>query len=769
MDSYPFLDYINEDKSQYIHAKDFRMDPMDKTKNDLTVTPDYWNTHDYVTYVDDYDLFLIGHSGGFLLNINPNVKFINTDLFREMAIYYDKYNSYTSYKEDSLLHRQLRRREEYRRKHGFTAPCLLYPDGSIHDVHITGNHYNFLNYTKMEQLDEKSIKRGAKNTASKKYDFPKFLDSQYWVFHVMEFAEKNGFHLLIDKTRRGGFSYMMASDSANTINVKSHKVVIHVAYDSKYLIMTGGLSDFTINSLKFYEECTPFVRGILSSQKVEFRLGYKLAGAQGVEADKSWHSSLESVSAHNNPNCAIGKDAIKVKVEEVSTMDNFDAFMTVTEPAMKTGAYTTGFLCAWGTATDGDMQTFEKNFYNPKAYNFMPFENVWDKDARHEVCGFFKPYCWGLQGEIKGIHGVDKDGNSNIGIGLQIAKQERLDKKANSKTYAEYINYLGQYANFPGETFSSAKENIFTSDELSAWEERLRIDTDLHFYVDGMLEEDDTGKVSFKSNERLYAEGKKVYDYILGVPRRGNEDPHGCVRRWFAPEYVENTHGIKEIPEGLYSISYDPVGVDKEKEGITNKHSHNSIQVWMNPHYINGFKQKLVATYYGRPETLEEADKICYYLAKYYNCLHSVAVETNRGETVSNFKKWKALKYLAFEPIYIWDDTLKGKISNTYGYNINPGNKLDALRLYRDFLYEEIGRDENDKPVRNFHRIYDYQHILELKKWSDKGNFDRVSSGLLRGIEWKAIRLKQEEGLSDRVKLDENNLDDQDILERDWF
>jgi hypothetical protein len=29
----------------------------------------------------------------------------------------------------------------------------------------------------------------------------------------------------------------------------------------------------------------------------------------------------------------------------------------------------------------------------------------------------------------------------------------------------------------------------------------------------------------------------------------------------------------------------------------------------------------------------------------------------------------------AFEPIYIWDDSLKGKISNTYGYNINPGNK----------------------------------------------------------------------------------------------
>ena len=58
-------------------------------------------------------------------------------------------------------------------------------------------------------------------------------------------------------------------------------------------------------------------------------------------------------------------------------MDNFDAFMSVTEPAMRTGAYTTGMLCAGGTATSGNMQVFEQNFYDVKAFNFMPFENVW--------------------------------------------------------------------------------------------------------------------------------------------------------------------------------------------------------------------------------------------------------------------------------------------------------------------------------------------------------------------------------------------------------
>lgn len=745
MESYPFLDFINEDKSHYRHAKD-------------------------VGFVDEDDLFLIGDSGGFLMNINPDCTFVNTELFYEVADYYRKYHTYTNYKIDSIPHRQFRKREQYRRLHGFSAPCLRMPDGFIKHIRITGSHYNFLNYIRIEQLDERTIKKGNTNTAKKHYDFPKFFDSQFWMFHVMEFAENNGFHLLIDKTRRGGFSYMMAADSANAVNCQSRKVVIHVADDKKYLTMTGGLTDFAVNNLKFYEENSPFVRGIFSSVKSDFRLGYKLPN--GVEADKSWRSSLISVSANNNPDCAIGKDAIKVKVEEVSTMDNFDAFMEVTEPAMRTGSYTTGMLCAWGTATSGNMQTFEQNFYNVKSYNFMPFENVWDKDSRDQTCGFFKPYCWGLQGEIKGVYGVDKDGNSNIRVGLEIARKERMKKKENCKTYAEYINYLGQYANFPAESFSSASENIFSSEELSAWEERLRIDNDLKFYVDGMLEEDGTGKVQFKTNKRLISEGKEVYDYILGVPRRGHEHPHGCIRRWFPPEYVEiqTRDGIrKEIPAGLYSITYDPVGVNKDKKEITNKHSHNSIKVWMNPHYINGFKQKLVATYYGRPDKLEQADYICYMLAKYYNCIGSTNVEVNRGETVSNFKKWSALTYLSHEPLFLWDASYKGKINTTYGYNISENHKLEGIRLLKEFLYEEIGKDENGNSIYNFHRIYDYQTILELKKWNNIGNFDRVSEMLLRGIEWKSMKILNEEELSSRKALTADNIDEHDILEREWF
>lgn len=748
-DKYPFLEYIEE---------------PDKEKN-------YKKASDCGWY-DPHNNFLIGDSGGFLLNIRPG-KFINTELFNEPARTYQATGKYTQFKVDSIPHRQFRRRECDRRRNGFSAPCWQNPDGSIEDIWITGAYYNFLNYTRMERTDESSViitNHGA--TAKKIYSFPSFIDAQFWTFQIMEFCRRNGLHLIIVKTRRGGFSYIMASDSSNEVNLSKHKVVIHVAADNKYLTKQGGLSDFAVNNLKFYEEKTPFKRGIFSLTTDSFKLGYRMKN--GVEADDSWSSSLLSVSANNNPDCAIGKDAITIKVEELSTMQNFDDFMNVTEPTMTVGTRTTGTLMAWGTATAANMQIFEQNFYNPRAFNFMPFENVWDNDARNEVCGFFKSYAWGLEGEIDGVKGFDDDGNSNLRIGLKLAARERIKKKETAKTFSEYLNYLGQRSLFPAESFSSASENIFSSEALNKFEDKLRVDNSYKFYTDGELFEDGLKKIYFKSNARIKIENPdaKIYDYIQGVPRRGNEDPHGCIRVWFAPEYEEtyiDDRLVRAILPGTYVAVYDPVGIDKDKKEITDRHSHNSMFVVEMPRERNGFKPKLCAAYYGRTERLEEADEKFYRLCKWYNCIGTGLVEINRGETVSNFRKWKATKYLGHEPLFVWDATIKEKVSTSYGYSIGNGpKKLDGLRLLKEFLYEVIGKNEFGEDIYVFERFLDYQTILELKKFNADGNFDRISSLILLGIYWKSIDIKGKRELANRKKVTEDN-DKTDIFNRNWF
>lgn len=746
---YPFLEYIEE---------------PDKEKKYKKASDRGW--------YDPHNNFLIGDSGGFLLNIRPG-KFVNTELFNEAARTYQATGKYTQFKVDSIPHRQFRRRECDRRRNGFSAPCWQNPDGSIEDVWITGGHYNFLNYTRMERTDESSVivtEHGA--TAKKIYSFPSFIDAQFWTWQIIEFCRRNGLHLIIDKTRRGGFSYIMAADSSNEVNLSKHKVVIHVAADNKYLIKQGGLSDFAVNNLKFFEEKTPFKRGIYSPTTDSFKLGYRMKN--GVEADDSWSSSLLSVSANNNPDCAIGKDAVTIKVEELSTMQNFDEFMNVTEPTMTVGTRTTGTLMAWGTATAANMQIFEQNFYNPRAFGFMAFENVFDNDARNEVCGFFKSYAWGLEGEIDGVKGFDEDGNSNLRIGLKLAARERIEKKKTAKTFAEYLNYLGQRALFPAESFSSASENIFSSEALNKFEDKLRVDNSYKFYTDGELFEDGTKKIYFKSNARIRIENPdmKTYDYIQGVPRRGNEDPHGCIRVWFAPEYEETYIGdrlIRSILPGTYVAVYDPVGIDKDKKEITDRHSHNSIFVIEMPRERNGFKPKLCAAYYGRTERLEEADEKFYRLCKWYNCIGTGLVEINRGETISNFRKWKATRYLGYEPLYVWDSAVKEKVSTSYGYNIGSNSKkLDGLRLLKEFLYEVIGKNEFGEDIYVFERFLDYQTILELKKFNAEGNFDRISSLILLGIYWKSIDIKGKRELASRKKVTEDN-DKTNIFNRQWF
>ena len=496
INEYPFYNYINEDKSHYPKARE-------------------------LGYNDPYDNFLIGESGGFLLNINPKYKFVNTHLLTPAANEYERNGGkYTLFDEDSIPHINFRKQETIRRMVGFKAPCLLNTEtGEISDVYITGEHYNFINYGRILKLDTKTlvVEKG-KVTGKKILGFPRFMDCQYWYFMIKQFCRRNGLFLINDKTRRGGFSYMEAIGSANFINLTPNRAVIHAAADNKYLTQSGGLSDFMKKQIIFYESNTPFKRGIASIDAADFILGYKEPSTSIID-NNSWNSACISVSTKNNPSAAVGKDAGEIKCEEMSEFENFNDFMDVTEPTLRTGSVTTGFLNAWGTAgkANAGWAVFEQNFYNPRERGFMAFENVWDKDSRSEVCGYFKPFCWGLEGykvdpsgKVATLTSLDEDGNSDLKLGFEISQEEREIEKKNSKSFSKYISYCGQYANMPAESFSSVTENIFSSEILDEWEQELRMSKDYNFYVDGKFVEYDNTHFEFISNERIAAkEGSK--------------------------------------------------------------------------------------------------------------------------------------------------------------------------------------------------------------------------------------------------------------------
>jgi len=711
----PFKQFIDSDKSQYKKASE-------------TINPKTGRN-----YIDPFDYFLVDTNGAFLLNIS--FKFINTHLFREAALRHKKTGKYTSFNRDSIPYERFRKKEEHRRKHGMVAPCRLNPDGTITDLHISGEFYNFLNYGRVQVLDMEALQANIEIVPTKEFDFPLFIDFQFWYTTVKEFAVRNGFNLITLKSRRKGASFMESIDSANELNLTPQKVVIHAAGDKKYLIKSGAITNMSYRQLVFYEEHTPFIRGgidnygrpkgLLSDNLEELELGYKLKnGTKG-----GWGSTLFSVSTKNEAGAAVGKDAVKIKCDELNDFPNFSDFMSVTNPATTTGAFKTGMISSFGTGgvKEGNWAEFESNYTNTVKYDHMPFSNVWDKDSQTEVIGFFMPYWWGLQAVDKdGNWALDKDGNTNYHIAEKIFKAERKLKKLDTGIGRDYIMFCSQYANRPSEAFNSGTETILTSLELKEHIKRVKIDKELRFWTDGMLQDTEDG-LRFRSNEWLDASGIKTHPYIEKVPFNSNEDFKGCIRMFHRPFIVDG-----QIPEKLYFATYDPVGSEIRDGEIEDRHSLACIQIWMATNTVaNSAGKILVATWVGRYDTHEEMDKLSIQLCDFYNC--KILPEMDRGNVKANYKKEGKLHKILPDPTeVILNRSVKTGGQRSYGMIIGTtARKIDGIDMFKDYLYEKVSVGKNGQVLRRFNFIFDLPFLLEIDKYRFKGNFDRVSAAIL--------------------------------------
>lgn len=712
----PFYQYIKSDKSGYRKASE-------------TINP---KTGKH--YIDHNDYILVDDNGAFLLNIS--FKFKDTFKFRRAASSYEKTGKYTPYKINSIPYEKFRKKEEFRRKRGMTAKCRLNKDGSLEDLHITGEFYNWLNYGRVQKIDLQALKDGTSEVAEKAFGFPDFIDFQFWYTTAKNFLRINSFNIITLKSRRKGASFMEGIDSASELNLQPQKVVIHAAGDKKYLVKSGALTNMSYRQLIFYEKHTPFIRGgidkfgrpkgLRSDNLEELELGFKLK--DGTKA--GWGSTLFSVSTKNEPGAAVGKDAIKIKCDELNDFPNFSSFMGVTNPATTTGAFKTGMISAFGTggAKEGNWAEFESNYYATEKYDFGPFSNVWDKDSQNETIGFFMPYWWGLQGVNKNNEWtLDGDGNTNYKVAIGISRKERKDKKLDTGIGRDYIMFCSQYANRPSEAFNSGTETILTSLELKEHIKRVKIDKENHFYSDGAVVTLSEGGKQFKSNEWLVANNYDAHPYIEKVPFNSNEDFKGCTRMFYRPFIIDGV-----IPEKLYFATYDPVGSEINKGEIEDRHSLACIQVWMAQNKVSNSSGKiLVASWIGRRDTHKEMDNIAIDLIDFYDC--KILPEMDRGNVKSNFKvEGKLHKILPDPTEVILNRHVKNGSQRSHGMIIgSSARKIDGIDMFKDFLYEKVSVGKDGKILRRFHFIYDLPFLVEIDKFRFKGNFDRVSAGIL--------------------------------------
>lgn len=709
----PFISYIYEDKSKY---------PFSSSNG----------------YIDPYDDFRIGNSGGFLMNID--FTFVDTHLFCEAASNYRKFTklgfsgkeAYAGAREGTEKYNNFWRIEKERRRKGMIAPCKVTRSGKIESLHITGDHYFYLNYSRMIRVptqEEKEILLKAGRKSKKITDFPQFRDGDYWRFKLDQFARVNGFNICNGKARRKGYSYGRSAEGANTLNDNPDVTVIFVAFDLGYLTDSGATADMLKRNLDWLETNTIWRRGFLGESITNIETGYKKTGDH---RKYGYRSKALSVSCQHNTSAAIGKDAIEIDFEEAGKNRNLRKTLDVTLSATEAGDEKVGIIRVYGTAgeKEADWEDFAYIYYNPGAYGMLPMENVWDRNARNSTCGFFHPQIWTYEGYI------DDDGNSDV----EGAYRRDYHLKAEKKRVASsdnYMNYLGQRANSPEEAFLSGVENLFNSPELRDHITRIRHDKELRFYRDGTYVLDSEGKSIFKTNEQLELEGTKTHPFIEKVPFDPSEDFHGCVREFFPPFYSENG----TIPDNLYYGVYDPVGKSKtDSKEITIEHSLAAWYILMYPtDLVPGGGDIIVASYAGRTTQMEEDDRQFLLALMRWNA--KGLVEVDRGNTVANFRRWGRLNYLAKNPLNIISEKSKRPLSDSYGINMGGGEKSkDSLIYHRDWLYEPVTESEMGMQYK-LHFIYDLSTLLEHANYKEGGNFDRISALKLATFQRLAYRV----------------------------
>lgn len=734
----PFIDYILEDKESY--------KPLSSSICRFTGKP----------WIDRDNDFLIGESGGVLMKID--FVFVGTEIFSRVADFYEKHGCYCLEPDDSPNAIKFWQREMDRRVKGVQAYCKLYikdipaylaaksdaeRKALLHKVRITGDHYNYLNYGRIERApnekERKQLDKEGRFKVNTVEGFPRFWDGDYWNFKIDELIANNSCNLCKAKARRKGFSYKRGSQAANTINANKNVTVTLAADQMDYLTEKGATSYMVKVNLDWYEDKTYWRRGYLSEN---FDKGIELGYKKSKEGQKAFgfRSKLLSVAIGKNESAAVGKKAIETDFEEAGKCPNLQKALDVMMSNSESGAMRIGTIRVYGTGgTKGaNWEAFSNCFYNPGKNDMLPMENIWDANSRHAVCGFFFPQIWDYEPFIE-------DGNSL----LFASWKDDYDKKRGAekeKDAGEYNIYVGQRANSPNEAFTNTQENIFHSPELTNHINAIKYDKSNHFYEDGWYILDD-GRVRFITKqeciERAIFGSDRFHEYITDVPHNSKTDVHGCIREFYSP-----------IPNdgSLYFISYDPYRVDKNKEEVSTKNSLASFQVWMRTNSkIPYMGKRLVASYCGRLDTMEAVDKLVLYACLRWNC--KVLYEAGTGELVTNFKKWGYRDKLLKDPSSYINRSVDGPRITGYGIVIGDGDiKLEGMRMVRDFLYEIVGKTSDDTPIYRFNQIYDISFLLELDRFIFGRNADRLSSAIVAMFEFRKDSLLLEREANSKSK-----------------
>lgn len=514
-----------------------------------------------------------------------------------------------------------------------------------------------------------------------------------------------GYHFIVGKSRRKGYSYKDGAICANIYNSVRECQIIIGAFDKKFLYPNGTMG-MTSNYLNFLNENTGWAKSRDYVDKQDHKKASYKSTTNGVSIEKGYKSEVFALTFQDNPDAARGKDAIVVLLEEAGAFPNLKAAFNAIYPALTGGSYITGQIIIFGTGGDMEVGTvdYADMFYNPEVYRIMPFINIWDENAENTVCGFFHPVIWNMEGYY------DEQGNSDIEGATKFEMERRANIIEKSSSSAEVNKHMQEYPFSPSEAFLTVSANNFPVVELRNQLNKVKHEKLQTKFGTPVALSYNEGKVSAKPI--LDGTAEPIYDY---KPKTSNLK--GCPLIYEFP--------IDNPPRGLYKIGYDPY-----RQDLSSGVSLGSIYVYKGTHIGSYTKNQIVAEYVGRPDEANDVTRIAMMFAELYNT--EVMYENEVTHVKDYFRQHKQLGRLALQPDAVISKNVKNsKVARIYGMHMVDQIKDAGEKYIKDWLLEVRDYDENGNAILNLETIYSIGLLEELIKYNRKGNFDRVMSFMM--------------------------------------
>ena len=461
--------------------------------------------------------------------VDFNKKIINSEKFRQAAIFFKEHNCYTLAPRGTTDYNSYWDRETERCLNGYVAP-----DGDA----ITGYHYFYLNYCPIMKLKETQYvdRYGVSRTKRERvFDFPSFWDGDYYYFNAIEEAETLGKHMAVLKCRQRGYSFKGASMLVRNYELIPGSKNFAVASEQKFLVGDGILTK-AWQIMDFVDKNTDWSKQRLTATRMERVAGFKVKDEFGKETEQGYMSAITGITLKNDPERLRGTRGKLVLFEEGGKFPGLETAWQIERPAVETDdGVAFGLLIAFGTGgTEGAAFDGLKNmFYHPDAFNVLGFPNIWDDNAENTKCGFFAPSYWNLESE-DGKY-MDQYGNSYQEEAAKRLIEERNKVREGGASQEAIDRFISERPMKPAEACLELGKNIFPKkllmDQLTKIRTNVKLQNMKHI-VDLAWD-----------NGQIRATEKKSGD-ITTYPLKKDDKPEGSVVIWEYP--------IPDPPFGLY-------------------------------------------------------------------------------------------------------------------------------------------------------------------------------------------------------------------------